>query len=453
MSQDGGSAGQGTLHPERTFDRKKLLMMSVGTFVGSGLVSLMGVAAAKTGYSVWLSYMLAVVVGFASALPYFCMSSVMNFNGGVYTIACTFLGHRMGGAYVMLQVLYALILSIVGTGFGLYIHSVFPAVSAQLSAVLVLVVFWAINCLGTNIMAGIQKYSTYLLIAAMLVFCAVAFKNLNPAALDFSHPEFFLNGREGLFAGMALLVFSSQSYDNNVYVFGRYTIEPRKNMPWGMFATFLVLLVLYGLCGIAAVGAVDLKTYAGKPLTDVARAIFSTPAFIAFIFIGPILCLTTTVNGCYCAFTISLAKSSEDGWLPRSLSTKNRFGAHWKILTILAAACLTPVLLNIKIGPLTSATTLLVGLFQVPLLISFWALPTKFPEEFKRSTLRLTPGVYRASVLIALAARFLIIYYSIRNLTMTTTIGALIVAAACFLFSTLRYGTGIPRVENSYFFD
>ena len=119
---------------ERTFDRKKLLMISIGTFVGSGLVSLLGVATARTGYSVWLSYMLAVVIGFLSALPYFLMSSVMNFRGGTYTIACTFLGHQMGGAYVLLQVLYALILSIVGTGFGLYMHSVFPAVSAQSSS-------------------------------------------------------------------------------------------------------------------------------------------------------------------------------------------------------------------------------------------------------------------------------------------------------------------------------
>ena len=34
---------------ERTFDRKKLLMISIGTFVGSGLVSLLGVATARTG--------------------------------------------------------------------------------------------------------------------------------------------------------------------------------------------------------------------------------------------------------------------------------------------------------------------------------------------------------------------------------------------------------------------
>ena len=441
------------MHSERTFDRKKLLMISIGTFVGSGLVSLLGVAAARTGYSVWLSYMLAVVIGFLSALPYFLMSSVMNFRGGTYTIACTFLGHQMGGAYVLLQVLYALILSIVGTGFGLYMQSVFPSVSAQYSTLAILVIFWLINCLGQNVMAGVQKYSTYILIAAMLVFCGVSFKNLNPAALDFSHPEFFLHGANGLFSAMALLVFSSQSYDNNVYAFGRYTLEPRKNMPWAIFATFLFLLVFYGICGIAAVGAVDLATFAGKPLTNVARAVFSGPFFVAFITFGPILCLTTTVNGCYAAFTIGLAKSSEDGWLPRFMSGKNRWGAHWIILTLLAAACITPVLFNIHIGILTSAATLLISLFQIPLLISFWRLPKMFPDQFKKSTLHLTVTVFQASIVIAMMARLLITYYSMRNLTWTTAAGGAAVAVVSFVFSYFRYRTGVPKVENSYFFD
>ncbi len=99
-------------HPERTFTRTKLLMMTIGTFVGSGLVSLTGPAASVTGYSVWLAYILAVVIGFLAALPFVCITSVMNFNGGAYTVAITFLGNRFGGAFVFLQVLNALILSI-----------------------------------------------------------------------------------------------------------------------------------------------------------------------------------------------------------------------------------------------------------------------------------------------------------------------------------------------------
>ena len=76
----------------KIFDRKKMLMMSIGTFVGSGVVSILGEAAGVTGYSVWIAYLMAILVGFCSALPYVILSSVMTFSGGVYTVACTFMG-------------------------------------------------------------------------------------------------------------------------------------------------------------------------------------------------------------------------------------------------------------------------------------------------------------------------------------------------------------------------
>lgn len=440
-------------HPERTFGKTKLLMMTIGTFVGSGLVSLTGAAAVATGYSVWLAYILAVVVGFLSALPFLCITSVMNFKGGSYTVACTFLGHNFGGAFAFLQVLNALILSILGSSFGAYIHGVFPSVNAMVAGVAVIVVFWAVHCLGIDLMANVQKYTTFILIGALAVFSVFAYTRLNPATLDFAGPEFFTNGSIGLFSAMAMLVFSSQSYDNNVLAFGRYTKNPRKNIPWGMFATFISLILIYGLVTIAEVGAVDLNALAGKPLTEVGRAILPTPLFIAFIILGPVMCLTTTVNGALASFTIGLAKASEDGWLPRGLATKGKRGTYWKITTVLTIVCLIPVIFQINIGKLSSITTLLGSVLHIPLLISFWRLPDMFPEEFAKSTLHLTKPVYRASIVIALAARLLITYCCIRNLNTVVAVGAIIAAVCCFAFSFLRYKTGKPKVEDAYFFD
>ena len=187
-----------TLHPERTFTRTKLLMMAIGTFVGSGLVSLTGPAAATTGYSVWLAYVLAVVVGFLSMLPLVYISSIMNFNGGVYTVATTFMGHRFGGAFVLLQVLNALILSILGTAFGGYVNSVFPSIDSRLCGVLIIILFWAVHCIGINFMAGVQKYTTFILIAALGVFSVVSFTHLNPDTFSFSGTEFFWGGSKKL---------------------------------------------------------------------------------------------------------------------------------------------------------------------------------------------------------------------------------------------------------------
>ncbi len=444
---------ESSLHPERTFTRTRLLMMAIGTFVGSGLVSLTGPAAAATGYSVWLAYIIAVVVGFLSMLPLVFISSVMNFNGGVYTVATTFMGHRFGGAFVLLQVLNALILSILGTAFGGYVNSVFPQLDARLCGVVVIVLFWIVHCIGINFMAGVQKYTTFILIAALAVFSVVAFTHLNPDTFNFGGDEFFLGGSGGVFAAVAMLVFSCQNYDNNVLAFGRYTINPRKNMPWGIVATFISLVLIYGLVTIAEVGAVDLNTLSGKPLTEVSRAILPTGLFIAFIILGPILCLTSTVNGALASFTIGLAKASEDGWLPKNLSTQGKRGTYWKIISLLCGICLIPVIMGINIGILSSITTLINCVFQIPLLIAYRKLPDSFPEEFAKSTLHVKRGVYYGSIVIALAARLFLTYCCFKTLTVPVAAGGVIVVLACFLFSYFRYRSGKPKVEDSYFFD
>ncbi len=441
------------LHPERTFTRTKLLMMAIGTFVGSGLVSLTGPAAAATGYSVWLAYVLAVVVGFLSMLPLVYISSIMNFNGGVYTVATTFMGHRFGGAFVLLQVLNALILSILGTAFGGYVNSVFPSIDARLCGVVIIILFWAVHCIGINFMAGVQKYTTFILIAALAVFSVVSFTHLNPDTFNFGGTEFFAGGSKGIFAAVAMLVFSCQNYDNNVLAFGRYTIEPKKNMPWGILATFVSLIFIYGIVTIAQVGAIDLAALSGKPLTDISRAILPTSAFVAFIILGPILCLVSTVSGALASFTIGLEKASEDGWLPKNLSVRGSRDTCWKIITILCGICLIPIIMGVNIGILSSITTLINCVFQIPLLLSYWKLPDSFPEQFVDSSLKVKKSSYRASIIVALAARLFLTYCCFRTLTLQVAIGAVIVVTACFAFSYFRYKSGKPQVADSYFFD
>lgn len=105
----------------KIFDRKKMLMMSIGTFVGSGVVSILGEAAGVTGYSVWIAYLMAILVGFCSALPYVILSSVMTFSGGVYTVACTFMGTTFGGAYILSTFVSGMGVSMMSAAFGTYV--------------------------------------------------------------------------------------------------------------------------------------------------------------------------------------------------------------------------------------------------------------------------------------------------------------------------------------------
>lgn len=437
----------------RTFDRKKLLMMSVGSFVGSGVVSILGVATSVTGYSVWLAYLLAVIIGFLTALPFVFMSSVMTFTGGTYTIANTFIGPTFGGAYIMSTFINGIGVALMAVAFGTYIQSVFPSANIRFFAVGILIVFWCVHCMGVDFMASVQKYSTYILLIALAIFCIIGFAQLDSAVFNFHGPKFMTGGSTGLIGATAMLSFSTQAYDMNTYPFGKYTIDSRKNMPWAMFATFLILILVYCGVAIAAVGSAGLDTFSGHPLTAPARVIMPGPLFYFFVVLGPVLCLTTTINGALANFTVTLEKATEDGWFNKSFASPNRRGASWKILSMLIIVCLIPILFSIDIGTLTKNVVLLHSCLQIPLLITLWKLPGKFPEAFENNTLGIKPSVYYMGMIIAIAARILIFSWSLVGLNMYNAIGSIMAVGLCFLFSFLRARTGRTQINDSYYFE
>ena len=441
------------MKPKKIFSLTKLWLMAMGTFVGSGIVSVVGFAAGQTGYSVWVAYLLACIVGFCSALPFFMMSSVMYFNGGTYSIATTFLGERFGGAYIMSTFTSGIAIAMMASAFGSYVQSVFPAMNIQLMAIGILTLFYIVNIMGIDFLANVQKYSTAILLIALGIFCVFCFVQAEPSSFSFSNPQFMTNGATGLLSAMAMLFFSTNAYDNNVYVMAKYTKKPLTNMPKGIFLTFLGLIAVYGGVSLAAVTGAGLETFANQPLTPVAFAVM--PELLAYLFLvcGPVLCLTTTINGCFASFTIAFEKATEDGWFAPSFAAKNKAGAPWKILTAVYIVCVVPLIFSVDISILTNTTVFLSSILVIPLLISLLKLPGMFPEAFARNTMHLSPAVYKAGVVIAWCARGIIIYYSLSSLSVVNAVGSVIAVILCFLFAFLRHRTGKTKVQNSYSFD
>ena len=54
--------------------RVDLFAIAIGMVVGSGMVTLIGPAMAYTGYSVWLAYLAAIIMGFFMVFPYIILS-------------------------------------------------------------------------------------------------------------------------------------------------------------------------------------------------------------------------------------------------------------------------------------------------------------------------------------------------------------------------------------------
>lgn len=73
-------------------ERGDLFAIAVGMVIGSGMVTLIGPAMAYTGYSVWLAYLTAIVMGFFMVFPYIILGGTMRVAGGPYSIVTNLSG-------------------------------------------------------------------------------------------------------------------------------------------------------------------------------------------------------------------------------------------------------------------------------------------------------------------------------------------------------------------------
>ena len=69
---------------ERRLSLTSVIAISIGGMLGSGIFVLPGIAAAKTGPSVWLAYLLAAICILPAALSKSELSSAMPKSGGTY---------------------------------------------------------------------------------------------------------------------------------------------------------------------------------------------------------------------------------------------------------------------------------------------------------------------------------------------------------------------------------
>ena len=78
--------------PKGPLRRPELLALAVGQVIGAGVVTLVGPAIAYTGYSAWLAYFAAIVLGLVYILPIVFITGTVRLGGGQYSMVSGILG-------------------------------------------------------------------------------------------------------------------------------------------------------------------------------------------------------------------------------------------------------------------------------------------------------------------------------------------------------------------------
>ena len=175
--------------------------------LGSGIFVLPGLAAAKTGSSVWLAYLLAAVCILPAALSKSELATAMPSSGGTYVYIERAFGPILGtiaGIGLWLSLLLKSAFALVG--FGAYL-SILVNIEAGLTkyiALIFLLVILFLNILGVKKVGRVQLVIVSMSILTLSLILIFGLPKVSPILLD----PFLSKGNMGLISTIAFVYIS-----------------------------------------------------------------------------------------------------------------------------------------------------------------------------------------------------------------------------------------------------
>ncbi len=427
--------------------RTELYALAIGQVIGAGVITLIVPAIKMTGYSAWLAYFAAIIMGFIMISPFVFVSSALRLGGGNYSMLCELAGPTASGIFAFSYLTQCLSLSLFGVSASAYLGDVIPALGGPAPrvfvGVLLLTIFFVVNLLGVDVMAKAQKLMTWLLIAALFIFAAVGIFKMKLPIFDFANPNFLINGWgitfkggniAGGFTGAVLLfVYSCQGYYMTI-AYGRDAKNARRDIPAVLLMSVPTLIVLYVGVAMAGVGVMSVSEYgASTTLVFAAKRIFPTWLFYFFIIGGPIMALLSTLNSSFAYNAITIGQSCDDGWLPAAFGKKNAKGSRVFILTFMYILGIIPIIFGLSITVITNMVQLFTSFFAFLNFAALVRLPKKYPEAWKKSRLHVPDGLYYAICVLSLIGYIVVFWKSCLSMTpalAVANVAALIITAA-----------------------
>jgi len=217
----------------------------------------------------------------------------------------------------------------------------------------------------------------------------------------------------------------------------------KSTIPRALIISIAIVLVIYLLIEIAAVGVIDWRIFAKGTLGTPAEVFLSGPLLGFFIIGGGILAATTTINLTLTAASRYVLASAEDRFFPSFFSSINqRFGTpHWgltlayglSVITLIINPPLMTLAAMLNFGLLFMITLVLLGVFR---------LPKTHPEIYANSKFRFNPKIIAITSLAAVVINIFFIAILAIALPVAFLIfaGATVVGAALYFIRKRQIG-------------
>lgn len=429
--------------------RADLFAIAVGMVIGSGMVTLIGPAMAYTGYSVWLAYLTAIVMGFFMVFPYIILGGTMRVAGGPYSIVTNLSGVSAGGLVAYTKLVTPILNSSFALALGLYVNNLIPNVTVKTIAIVGIVILFILNLLGMDIFAKASKLMSTILLVTMVLYVFFGLTQIKQPIFDFSGEQMFTGGFKGFMLAALLLINSANGYYNILW-YGKDAKRATKDVPFASLLCVPCLLVIYVSLAMVTGGVLPHDEVAGAAtILPAAQAILPGWVYKIFMIGGPIMAIVTTLNGVFNDVRYPLTQAAKDGWLPKTILKENRFGAPYLVYIYTLIVVILPIAFDFSIVTITNIFQVITFFMNVTVVYAISRLPKKYPEAWAKNRFHLSPRGLYAFCTISVIIYTIIFIKGCLSIKPVYAIAAVVVMVALIVIGIYLTKRGGIRIETS----
>ena len=366
----------------RSLSWPHLVALGVGAIVGTGILTLIGVGAAKAGPSVILSFAIAGLICACAALAYAEMATMIQASGSAYTYSYVVFGELPAwivGWSLILE--YSLVVSAVAVGWSGYAAGFLASIDAglpgaltngpelggilNLPAVLIIAVVAALLSAGTRESANLNAALVVVKMLALALFIFVALHSFNAANFHPFMPNGFPRsgppGHEvGVMAAAAIIFFAFYGFDA-IATAAEEAKNPDRDLAIGIVGSMVACVAIYIAVAAAAIGALAYTRFADspEPLALILREIGQGWA-ARILGLSAVIALPTVILAFFFGQSRIFFTMARDGLLPQSLARVSKRGTPVRItvFTAIVVAIIAAIFPLNEIAALANAGTL-----------------------------------------------------------------------------------------------
>lgn len=251
----------------RTLGLLDITMIGIGAMIGAGIFVLTGIAAGEAGPALVMAFLLNGIVTTFTALSYAELGSAFPEAGGGYLWVKQGMGGTQGFlAGWMSWFAHAVACSLYGLGFGRFavelISLGYPAVhnNANLLTLvfmaIIVALFSYINVRGASEAGLVGNVVTIAKVIILIIFIVIGIRAmLLQPDLNVFTDNFLPHGLSGVFVAMGLTFIAFEGYEI-IAQSGEEVKNPMHNIPRAIFISIIVVVIIYALVAVVAIGAV-----------------------------------------------------------------------------------------------------------------------------------------------------------------------------------------------------